>query len=282
MLYTPPAGFYDVPFTWVFDCSALVAGQNYPRLSVPIYAGYGDFIMRRIVGLNNVLSNVSGQFQIRDQLGRYLQNVPQSIGSGGPGQTAHCGADFGLTRELIYPENSQIYFDLYDVDPAFDYGGISNFGAQVGFQGVRRVEGNSPWPAGYRFKPKTYTYIVGNTLPTSTATLGPAEHVITPITDFDFELYELQIAYSVNGMAVLNTRSLCLLQLFDQNGVGVQYQPITDQYLNALSPWKTGAFVPPLLYRKDSQIRLDMISLTAGTEVDMAIQYVGRQRIPVQ
>ena len=103
LLYTPPAGYYDLPMTWLYDGSGLTDGTvALPNQQVPILAGYGDFILRRVVGLNNLLNAGSGQFQIRDSLGRYLQSVPQYVGKGGVGQIKGNAADMAISPEVLY------------------------------------------------------------------------------------------------------------------------------------------------------------------------------------
>ena len=76
ILYEPPPGYYDLPFTWAYDASALTIGQNYPNQYIYMLGGYGDFICRRMVGLNRLLSTATGQFQIKDGQNNYLQSDP--------------------------------------------------------------------------------------------------------------------------------------------------------------------------------------------------------------
>jgi hypothetical protein len=285
LLYQPPPGYYDLPMIWIYDGSALTDGTvALPNQQVPIFAGFGDFVLRRIVGLNNVLSKntPNGQFQVRDAVGRYIQSVPQNIGSGGPGQIAVSSADIAVIPELLYRENRQIYFDLYNILRAVDYGGVSHFGAQIGFQGVRRLPGaQSPFDPTFTCKPKTFTYTASATLSQSTAIVSPVQHIYTTVLDYDFELHEIQIVYTVaGGPGPGLDPAVTLCQLFDQNNVACSYQPVTDQYINSLSAWGNGALVPPLLYRVSSQIRMDVVSLVGTNNVTMLINYVGKQRIP--
>ena len=49
--YTPPRGAYDQPFTWVFDATALTDGRDALNQFVYIQGGWGDFILRRVVGV---------------------------------------------------------------------------------------------------------------------------------------------------------------------------------------------------------------------------------------
>ena len=317
-LYQPPPGYYDLPMTWLYDASALTDSTNgYVPLSnqhVTVMAGYGDFILRRIVGLNNILSKTGfplgfpgdGLFQVRDALGRYLQSVPQYVGNSGVGYGTlqDVAADIAVVPELFFRENSQIYFDLVNIRRTPDYSGFSYNGAQLAFQGVRRLKGISPFDPTYNYNLKTYTYVKSLTLPvtTSNQTAIPTQFAITPVVDYDFELHQIQIVYSTPAGVLIpqivppytGTASvpLSLVLLFDQFQVATSYSsatiqgaaggpaPMPDLYMNGLSYYGNGAIVPPLLYRRDSQIRMQVFSLVGSSPVKMVINYVGKQRIP--
>jgi FG-GAP repeat len=107
-MYRPPEGYYDVPFTWIFDASQLTDGVNALNQFVYIKAGYGDFICRRIVGLASVLNPTTGKFQIKDRYERPIESDPKFV-------TAPGTDDELLIREIDYPETSNIRFDLYNV-----------------------------------------------------------------------------------------------------------------------------------------------------------------------
>jgi hypothetical protein len=378
-LYSTPPGYYDLPMTWIYDASALTDGNTYRNQQVAIHAGYGDFVLRRVVGLNNVLSNsappTNGQFQLRDAIGRFLESLPQNVGRGTFGQIQFTSGDIAIVRELLFKENQEIYFDLYNIARATDFGGVSFFGAQIGFQGVRRLKGRSPFDPTYDFRPKTYAYVTQAVLVNSTATLSNPQHIITPVDNYDFELREIRLSYQLLASAFLtgdqgqlsffakaagplgngitinvvlpvgptplgitvvgnlititgalsmqdvinliqgnlsasaligvssdnptgfpeygsvttagggapvtnSNNALSLCQLFDENTVACSYQPVRDQYIDATSNYHNGAVVPPLLYRQNSQIRMDVVSLLGGSAMTMTIQYIGRQRIP--
>jgi hypothetical protein len=389
LLYQPPPGYFDLPFTWVFDGSGLTDGSNSINNSVSVYAGYGDFIMRRIAGLDYVLAsaaapNFTGQYQIRDARGRYLQSVPQYIGRF-TGIVDY--SDLAIQRELRYQENSTINFDLYDIARANYFGGY--FAAQIAFQGVRRQPGVSPFAPTFNFQHKTFMYNASAVLPLGGGTTLPSPlSIYQKVTNYDFELYQVNIAYGPNASYVLafgatttgmtfysalaanagsgtqvilaktavpnspltvtvsgttitltgatdgsgntittgagiqqainnnpsasalvlvenvvnptfgyvaGTYTLlgggaiiqsgspnALVQLYDQYGVVTSYQPMVDNFVNGgiYSAFKNGAIVPPLLYKQNSQIRMDVIPLINSEVVTMFIQYVGKQRIP--
>ena len=201
-LYTPPPGYYDLPFTWAFDASALTNGLNYPNQIVYIKGGYGDFILRRIVGLSQILNPAGGQYQIQDGQKNYIEQYPVFSGGSIPGLSS--ADDIGLVPELWYPEQGGIRFDLFKIlKPA-------NFPAQLAFQGVRRMKGIAQRNPNYRSNPKSFTY-------TMSVQLGPTAGNITTgrvlVDNYDFELYQLII---LAGLAQT-------LQELTENAGGVQW-----------------------------------------------------------
>lgn len=204
-LYTPPEGFYDLPFTWVYDASALTDGSDYPNQFVYIQGGYGDFILRRVAGMTRVLHaftgvgfNEGGRYLLYDAQGRPLQGGPICPWSNNFsifGGIAPIETDFGMVPEVFYKETSNIKFDLANVLRDTDHGNALS--AQIAFQGVRRVAGTVQKP---NMKAKTpyfgYDPIV--------AAIGPAGSVITRrrlVTDYPFELYNLLILVTVPDSA---------------------------------------------------------------------------------
>jgi hypothetical protein len=104
--YTPPEGFDDLPFTYVYNGDDLVDGTNARNLAVEIEGGLGDFILRRVVGLDTIVNPVGGQFQIEDDFLRYIQADPVFVNGGG---------ELPICPELRYRELGAIRFDLYNV-----------------------------------------------------------------------------------------------------------------------------------------------------------------------
>ena len=82
------------------------------------------------------------------------------------------------------------------------------------------------------------------------------------------------------GGATFGTRQ-SLVQLYDQNGLVCSSIPILDQFVNASDvDYGNGAIVPPLLYRQNSRLRLDVTNYNDLNPSTILIDYVGRQRIP--
>lgn len=81
------------------------------------------------------------------------------------------------------------------------------------------------------------------------------------------------------------TQAMTKLMLYDQHLYQVYNEPAIDLFVNENSFYQLGALVPPMLYKKDSQIRMDVYSLLGdsfGAGANIEISYVGRQRIPCQ
>lgn len=173
-LYQPPPGFYDLPFTWVYDANSLTDGLDYFNQFIYLLGGYGDFILRRVVGLNRILrDDGTGLFQIRDGDGDFMQSAP----------TVAVSADqMIIAPEAYYKEQRAIRFDLQKI--------LKQVGPQIAFQGVRRLPGGAPGAPG-RVQPKFFQTQVDATLsnpaPTSPTT------VYLKVNDFDFELYQLMV-----------------------------------------------------------------------------------------
>jgi hypothetical protein len=110
-LYTPPDGYYDQPFIWIYDASGLQDGQNALNQYVYIQAPLGDFILRRIAGIKGVVNPSGGQYQIKDKDGAYIEASPEYVTE---------DDDIMIIPELRYPETGFIGFDLYDVLRAYN------------------------------------------------------------------------------------------------------------------------------------------------------------------
>jgi hypothetical protein len=215
--FTPPVGYYDQPFTYIYNGSGLVDGKTALNQNVRIQAGFGDFVLRRAVGWNQVIAGAApgGRFQLQDASLNYLQTAPIFTG-GGPDESL-------FPNGVLYPEQSQIRFDLYDVlRPAGQ-----TVAAQVAFQGVRRVRGTLPeLTQPYPFKPKPFTYILTATISTLASTLAPAQRLDKLILDYDFELEQV----------ILLRESSASLTLLDEN-------PGEFMTFTAVTPGPTGSSI---------------------------------------
>jgi len=268
--YSPPPGYYDLPYTYAFDASQLVTGKNYLNQQVYIQGGFGDFGMRRVVGLNKILaSNGTGQFQLM----RASQGVYQSSN---PIQAPNT-PELAIVPEEWYPETGQIGFDLFGLSIPANPGT-----AQLAFQGVRRLKGPSP-QIGYVEDPKTFTFIAKGVLTTLEAANTPVI-TYTPILNYDFLLYNIVIIRQSGSTPALSNGD-CKLWIYDQNQVQISNMPILDSFFNGApkSPYVNGAVVPPLMYRRNSVIEIDFYSLETVMgvlPVTITVYLVGRKLYP--
>jgi hypothetical protein len=281
LLYTPPSGYYDAPFTWVYDGSGLVDGSDALNQMVSIYAGYGDFVLRRVVALFNLLNVTGGQFQIYDALERTLRSVPANLGS---------SDEFAVVPEVLYKENSKIKFDLWDVARNIfpPVGGGQNISlAQIYFHGVRRKPGNGPQPS-YEFRPKTLTYTVTATInrlgSLNPLTQGPSS-AYQLISDYDFDLYQVILTAKDTNNNQLN--GCVFAQLYDSDKQVISNLPVEDLVLSAGttigSTYNNGAIVPPLFFPIGSQLHADLFSYIddpARLPVTVTVHFVGMRRYP--
>jgi hypothetical protein len=106
LLYTPPTGEYDQPFTYVFNAVNFIPGQNLLNQQIPMDLKVGDFVLRRVAGFANILAAL-GQFQIRDENGAYLEELPTNLSADSD--------QLAIVPEIRYPWSGAIRFDLYNL-----------------------------------------------------------------------------------------------------------------------------------------------------------------------
>lgn len=201
--YRPPEGTYDLPFSWIYDASQLTDLADFPKQFVYLQGGYGDFVLRRLVGLDRVLEDYQtgggvqsdgGTYRIYDRYGDPLQSDPM-YANGSPGLGfAGLANDIGYPHEVIYPETGQIKFDLFRVfKPA-----LQPSSAQIAFQGVRRMKGSRQARPGYKAIAKTFSY--QRTVPI-TGVAGTFDPYIMrqQVKDYDFELYDIRMLLANGG-----------------------------------------------------------------------------------
>lgn len=175
-LYSPPEGYIDLPFTWAYDGSGLTNGLNYLNQNVYLLGGYGDFIMRRVVGLDRLLTAGAGLYQLKDRNNKEFQSLPVIVDG---------SSELMIVPEQPYPETGLIRFDLYDIQkPAVAAS------AQLAFQGVRRIKSSAP-PIKGKVDPRTFTYIM--TADLSGVTAGGIIRGRVQVVDYPFLLEQLMV-----------------------------------------------------------------------------------------
>ena len=187
--YQVPSGYHDSPWLNVFDGTLLTNGTSPGNLSINQTGGVGEFLLRRILGVENLANpNGTGTFHVRDENQAYLENDPVAIG----GQY-----DRIVLPERRYRENAKIVFDLQNVLKATN--GSAQLIPQIGFWGSRRKKGNLP-PA-RRFKPKSYEYVFEANV---TVPIGATQSFFLQIANYDFELHQIGIQQVMNAGLSLN------------------------------------------------------------------------------
>lgn len=148
--------------------------------------------------------------------------------------------------------------------------------AQIAFHGVRRLPRSGPPVDRSTFEERTFTYQMQGELGFGD---GQALTLRQTITDFDFELYQVEFSYSAAGPL---PKVVCTVLLYDQAHNRISNIPFLDSFLNGLpgSPYENGGLVPPLLYKQNTQVRVDLFNLTAVTPITATVILVGKQRIP--
>jgi hypothetical protein len=198
--YSTPPGTYDMPFTWCYDASALTDGTAYPNQYVYLQGGYGDFILRRIVGLSRILDPTTGQYQIRDNYNNYIEQAPLF------GVSAD---DIGLAPELRYQELGAIKFDLGTIlRPS-----LQPLTSQIAFQGARRMKGAWAKRPGYKADPKTFTYILPATISGLAGASTPVR-VSQTMDNYDFELYNIILTQQNNASLYLQQPDASAILIF--------------------------------------------------------------------
>jgi hypothetical protein len=128
--YQTPQGYIDSPFAYVYDGTGLTDGATYQSIGKQLQ-GDSDFILRRIVGVPNVIasSQAGGRFNYK--------NPSQTYAAGNPGAGIAFNNCWPVVPEKIYAANRQITFDLYDVSRSFNAcGGTPIYNSYIAFMGV--------------------------------------------------------------------------------------------------------------------------------------------------
>ena len=327
--YQPPVGYMDEFYMYVWDSFANGAkdGNTYLNQSVYIPGGF-DFVLRRIVGLDSVLAPTTGKFQFR---GANQENMYSA-----PIVAAAAMRDQLIIPEMFYPQQSQIAFDLYNVQQRFAYGqNLVGCGAnvkivcgQIGFAGVRRRRVDiPPTPGNFKRIPFQTTltlqcYSQPNVLVAAGGakfgpqSIGNAVSGNLTFSNYDVEIHMMQfvdinpddvapgpgtIPNGLNWFAVIPynssrtalTSGYVMSQYlsdavpFGHSSVGA-VGTVQDPTLASPTLYGMGAVVPPLIYPKETQFRLDAVSLVGNCETpydwdtggNLTVVLTGYQRVP--
>jgi hypothetical protein len=287
--YLTPLGSMDVPFAYVFDATGITDAQAQVLNNGKALQGDSEFILRRIVGMDNVVDTKAngGRFNFKNASGSYSIGSP--AGSAG-GVYRH--ANWVVIPEKKYPKNTQIVFDLFQTLRAFNVCGASPiYTAYIAFFGVKRFALEAAYRTDktpYKYKEKKYTYAYSLTL--NTAGPSPPLRQSQLIDNYDFELQRISISYanSPGSVGALVTDDFGMT-LYDCNMHQTSDLPLNQSYINNGRPtWHTvGKYqgiwpVPTLVYPAGSAINFDITSWLCANQLPQLynIALEGIWRVP--
>lgn len=293
--YSAPDGYYDTPFVYTYDASALNDSQSYYSLSVPV-DGDSLFLLRRAAGQRTVAD-----------LYRLYGHDGAPLCSEFWNMTIPALWDIPIVPQRAYPPSGFIRFDLGSVSKASKTPGGSGsaqvFLSTLVFQGVKRFRGKNPLSAvgmlpsqgKYHLRPYTYRttitvdwnvyrYDSGGTVLGFSA---PRQFSI-PVNDYAFEVGRMSLlttsGASWPGGSGVDAAQIKMM-LYDWQGHQVFKDPIEDRYVFAntdLSDRLVSVLSPSLVYPPGSMILFDVYSLLFAADLpahyEIAVQ--GMQRIP--
>ena len=307
--YQAPPGCYDSPFIYVLDSQDIAAGlvgNIADGLRVRM-DGDGDFILRRVAGVQN-LAGIGSVFQVYDGNGVEFFSVPiQAVDAFAVPNVWY--DDFIVCPEKTYPRTGELRVDLSNFTPNVKASGVSGgFSFPRGemiFQGVKRRHGEGKralYP--YYEKPYILRYNflldwIGCVFSGAGAFLGfNTPHTFqVNVDNYDFEILYMNLYASSGGAIgfypVIGGNPVMRLMLYDEAGIQVYKQPVNCDYIfnNAMGTTGTTIFTypmglsPALVYRAKSVIKFDVYSLLLALDLlpvptQLEIEFVGVQRIP--
>jgi len=269
--------FYDQPFFYTFDADSLTDAADYQNLAVQ-HSSPSDFILRRVAGL----PNVANAMRFRDRNGRNKQSVPVPLGN-----------DYVVLPEIVYPPDSQIGFDLDGVLRANNteptIGGLNAYYSQITFMGVRRFYDQTAPVSDYRYHSRPYTITTSVTVdwanrisPLYQVLEGPRSFNVL-VDSYDFELQLIHATIQIDRDPAGPSSAKFKMILYDQNQQALMTAPVVDQYISDTNGDYNSVFpCPTLLYKANSLIRFDIISLLVSDEVPatLTLDFIGAWRFP--
>jgi hypothetical protein len=289
--YITPTGYIDFPFAYVYDGTTLTDGNNYQSVTKQLQ-GDSDFILRRIVGVPNVVASgqSGGRFNYR--------NSSQSYAAGNPGSGVVFNNVWPVVPEKLYAKNTQIVFDLYDVSRNFNTCSETPiYNAYIAFMGVKRFtqsQGYNTNTTQYRYRPLKYSYSYNLTINwahfTAAGGVNGPQRFSQLLDTYDFELLRIAACYSnsVGSTGTLQTNDFGIT-LYDSNGHQLSDLPLNQGYINngrrtpALGPPYSGLMpVPSLVYPGGSAIVFDITSQLCSSQLPQTynITFDGTWRVP--
>lgn len=289
--YYTPDGYVDLPGAYVFDASGLTNGTEVQNNVIPIEYD-SIFVLRAVLGVPNCIDPSTGGFRLNNYsksriMGGYIKPFANNV---------------PVVPEVIYPPNSQISFDLFNVQKAVNSCATNIPISNIMFQGVKRYRPGVPGyngpafpipydPLNYIERPWSYpldfdlSWFHWNSSGSAAGIIDIPRTFVVEVQDYDFQLHCIKISDSTTGLAL--TPDLFSIQLFDATAKRALFgSPVNQSYINnTRNAFSNPVFpVPPLLYPVWTQIRVDITSLVCNEDVSspyhLQIEFQGLQRIP--
>jgi hypothetical protein len=279
--YSPPDGLADLPYIYTYDVAAsgLVNGQPCSKLSVQS-DGDSEFILRAILGAQDVVQAPNQTLQVYDQMQRSFFKYPILMD--------HC-AVWPVLPEKRYARGSAIPFDIGDV------AGVGTAYAKLHFQGVKRfpAPNNNPAPSSYQWKDRPFDLLdqfnwTNGIIPVNWAA-GQARMFKFANTTYDFELQQILAVDYTTAAPLVNQVAF---RIFNPWPRPMMDSPIMDKYLISNcdgSPLAQQLVTansvpqcfpsPPILYKSTDILQYEITPLT-GNAVTMQLVFRGQRRIP--
>lgn len=229
--YQPPAGYYDVPYFYVYPAQAFVrqgvtgtsSTKNISNQSIVLNGAECSFTLRRIIA--SAISISPGNDPTLPPYGIQLRNYGNSNRYSSYRPLPN--GVLPITTEEPYPYASQISFDVF---------GISQFGwnyqpagvptansvplGQLIFEGVRRYQGNmiDKHTIKERYRESIYTYILKvpidwyyyNDGATLASGISPLHRFYINIQNGDFDLKSISVLGDTYPISTTGTAGLVL------------------------------------------------------------------------
>ena len=276
--YKTPPGYYDVPYIYAYDGSALTDGLTYRNVTLDVGFDNAGFVLRQISGR----PTIAGRVQVRDSFAPLT--AAEEAGIAMP-------ATYPICPEREYRPNSIINFDLFTVARANNAAlQVIIYYPQLAFQGVRRYQGGAtyPGPSGYKHYAKPFSYTINVAVTWAGTDPNPRRFVI-PVDDLDFVLHSITAVRTARtGVASYAVPfGEFQLKLYDARPRELSNIPVNDFLLIDNAPATGGLYnpvfpVPGVLYVTGSVIQFDIVSLQLAGWLPAAyeITFHGERRVP--
>lgn len=273
-----PKGYGDTFFMYALNGDALVPGQNYSQIGIPI--NDGDFIGRAMSGQETI---AQGNMNVYD---KSLRQLFYELGL----NMSSFACWKAIQPEVLWPVQGLIKLDFQNAQPVLagtDGAGLKVYASQMIFSGVRRRANiySDPAPSEYNYREWEYSYpyqlSITNYATNGAGVLFPPNLNIIPIQNYDFELRRIE-------MDVVQAVSPFKITLYDNNKIATSNVPILANKFMHLNPASTAsAFnffpTPPMLFKIGSSIQFETSSLLfAPTALPFTVNlnFVGIRRKP--